>query len=135
MEFLRFRLNRLCCCAFALGTLAFATLLSVPVSAQDRASGVATDEQVQDLYSRARTAQAAGNLAEAAAEYEEILKQQLPPEHWMLHVTCPSAIQSTGPPGGYLPVHRECGRCEAITDDSAADDHACSFAAVRSILR
>ena len=74
MEFLRFRLNRLCCCAFALGTLAFATLLSVPVSAQDRARGVATDEQVQDLYSRARTAQAAGNLAEAAAEYEEILK-------------------------------------------------------------
>jgi len=74
MEFLRFRLNRLCCCAFALGTLAFATLLSVPVSAQDRARGLATDEQVQDLYSRARTAQAAGNLAEAAAEYEEILK-------------------------------------------------------------
>src|SRR5438132_2141908 len=51
-------------------------------------------------------------------------RSQLPPEHWMLHVTCPSAIQSTGPPGGYLPVHRECGRCEAITDDSAADDGA-----------
>ncbi len=74
MEFLRFRLNRLCCCAFALGTLAFATLLSVPVSAQDRARGEATDEKLQDLYSRARTAQAAGNLSEAAAQYEEILK-------------------------------------------------------------
>src|SRR5256885_11864638 len=74
MEFLRFELNRLCCCAFALGTLAFAALLSVPVSAQDRARGEATDEKVQDLYSRARTAQAAGNLAEAAAQYEEILK-------------------------------------------------------------
>jgi hypothetical protein len=28
------------------------------------------------------------------------------------------------PPGGYLPVHRDCGRCEAIADDSAADDAA-----------
>src|SRR5215207_3467247 len=43
-------------------------------------------------------------------------------EHWMLQVTCPSAIHSAGPPGGYLPVHRDCGRCEAIADDSAADD-------------
>jgi hypothetical protein len=25
------------------------------------------------------------------------------------------------PPGGYLPVHRDCGRCGAITDDSAVD--------------
>jgi tetratricopeptide (TPR) repeat protein len=74
MEFLRFRLNRLCCCAFALGTLAFATLLSFPVPAQDHARGEATDAKVQDLYSRARTAQAAGNLSEAAAQYEEILK-------------------------------------------------------------
>jgi len=64
----------LCCCAFALGTLAFATLLCVPAPAQDRARGEATDEKVQDLYSRARTAQAAGNLSEAAIQYEEILK-------------------------------------------------------------
>ena len=74
MESLRFRLSRLCCCAFALGTLAFATLLCVPAPAQDRARGEATDEKVQDLYSRARTAQAAGNLSEAAIQYEEILK-------------------------------------------------------------
>jgi len=74
MEFLRFKSNRSFHCAFALGTLAFATLLAVPVLAQDRARGEATDEKVQDLYSRARTAQAAGNLSEAAAQYEEILR-------------------------------------------------------------
>jgi len=74
MELLRFRSDRLSHCAFALGTLALATLLSVPVPAQDRARGDATDGKVQDLYSRARTAQAAGNLSEAAAQYEEILK-------------------------------------------------------------
>ena len=74
MEFLRFKSNRLFHRAFALGALALATLLSVPVPAQDRARGEPTDEKVQDLYSRARTAQAAGNLSEAAAQYEEILK-------------------------------------------------------------
>src|SRR5229473_2891345 len=68
MEFHHFRLNRLCCCAIALGTLA------LPAPAQDRARGEATDEKVQDLYSSARTAQAAGNLSEAAAQYEEILR-------------------------------------------------------------
>jgi hypothetical protein len=48
-------------------------------------------------------------------------RSHLPPEHWMQHVTCPSAIQSVRPPGGYLPVHLAC-RCEAIANDSAADD-------------
>ncbi len=48
-------------------------------------------------------------------------RSHLPPEHWMQHVTCPSAIQSARPPGGYLPVHLAC-RCEAIANDSAADD-------------
>ena len=47
-------------------------------------------------------------------------RSHLPPEHWMLQVRCPSAIHSAGLPGGYLPVHRECGRGEAIADDSAA---------------
>jgi hypothetical protein len=37
-----------------------------------------------------------------------------------VQVRCPSAIHSAGLPGGYLPVHRECGRGEAIADDSAA---------------
>ena len=40
----------------------------------------------------------------------------------MLQVTWPSATHSAGPPGGYLPVHRDCGRGEAMADDSAADD-------------
>jgi len=74
MAFLSFKSNRLFHCAFALGTLALGALLAVPVLAQDRARGEAADEKVQDLYSRARTAQAAGKLSEAAAQYEEILK-------------------------------------------------------------
>ena len=40
----------------------------------------------------------------------------------MLQVTWPSASHSAGLPGGYLHVHRDCGRCEAIAHDSAAGD-------------
>jgi uncharacterized protein (DUF983 family) len=35
-----------------------------------------------------------------------------------------SRTDATHKPGGYLPVQRECRRCEAIADDSAADDGA-----------
>jgi hypothetical protein len=45
-------------------------------------------------------------------------------EHWMLQVTCPSAIHSAGLPSGYFSVDRECRRCEAIAEDSATDGEA-----------
>jgi len=42
--------------------------------AQGKAQAAPPDERVQELYAQARSAQAAGNLSEAAARYEEILK-------------------------------------------------------------
>jgi tetratricopeptide (TPR) repeat protein len=44
------------------------------VHAQGKARGGASDDRVQELYAQARSAQAAGNFADAAAKYEEILK-------------------------------------------------------------
>ncbi|HJZ65298.1 MAG TPA: tetratricopeptide repeat protein [Candidatus Acidoferrum sp.] len=42
--------------------------------AQGNAQTAPSDERVQALYAQARSAQAAGNLSDAAAKYEEILK-------------------------------------------------------------
>src|SRR5262249_29622980 len=42
--------------------------------AQSKAQAEAPDDRVEELYAQARSAQAAGNLPEAARKYEEILK-------------------------------------------------------------
>ena len=66
MKFACFNAFLLLCCALA--------LISVSAFAQDRGQADAAGAKVQELYSRARAAQAAGNLPEAAARYEEILQ-------------------------------------------------------------
>jgi tetratricopeptide (TPR) repeat protein len=57
-----------------LGTLALLVLFLAFAGAQSREQAGGDDERVQELYSEAKSAQAAGNLAEAAARYEAILK-------------------------------------------------------------
>ncbi len=49
-------------------------LISASANAQSRAQVGGEDERVQELYAQAKSAQAAGNLPEAAARYEAILK-------------------------------------------------------------
>jgi len=49
-------------------------LISASANAQSRAQAGGEDERVQELYAQAKSAQAAGNLPEAAARYEAILK-------------------------------------------------------------
>ena len=49
-------------------------LCAAGVLAQGKTQAAASDDRVQELYGQARSAQAAGNLAGAAAKYEEILK-------------------------------------------------------------
>src|SRR5262245_56797773 len=46
---------------------------SFSASAQDKSQG-GIDDRVQERYAQAKRAQAAGNLTEAAARYEEIVK-------------------------------------------------------------
>ncbi len=74
MKFPRFNVFPVFRCAVALGAIALPTLLSVSAFAHGRAQSDSADTKVQDLYARARSAQAAGNLPEAAARYEEILQ-------------------------------------------------------------
>jgi tetratricopeptide (TPR) repeat protein len=60
--------------ALPLGLLALLPLFSTFADAQDRGEARGEGERVQELYSEAKSAQAAGNLSEAAARYEAILK-------------------------------------------------------------
>src|SRR5262249_47310693 len=59
---------------FAVGMSTLFLLFAGSLRAQSRGQGGGDDERVQELYSEAKSAQAAGNLAEAAARYEAILK-------------------------------------------------------------
>ena len=62
------------CRTFFLVPFLCACLCPTGVLAQGKAQAASSDDRVQELYAQARSAQAAGNLAEAAARYEEILK-------------------------------------------------------------
>lgn len=59
---------------FFLAPILSACLWPAGVPAQGKAQTGASDDRVQELYAQARNAQAAGDLADAAARYEEILK-------------------------------------------------------------
>ena len=61
-------------CYLPHGIVAFLLLLPSAVCAQNRAQTSGEDERVQELYAAAKAAQAAGNLPEAAARYEAILR-------------------------------------------------------------
>ena len=73
MNSLRFHFRAKPLCNCGLGILLF-VLFSASLSGQNRGQTGGDDDRVQELYAEAKSAQAAGNLAEAAGRYEAILK-------------------------------------------------------------
>ena len=74
MKFRRFHLRAMLLGDFHFGILVLLLLFPGSLNAQNHARAGGDDERVQELYAEAKSAQAAGNLAEAAARYEAILK-------------------------------------------------------------
>jgi len=74
MKFLQFHFRAMARCGFQMGLLVLFVSFPASLRAQNRGQAGGDDERVQELYSEAKSAQAAGNLAEAAARYEAILK-------------------------------------------------------------
>ena len=48
-------------------------------------------------------------------------RSHLPPEHWMLQVTCRQRASLPASLEGILRVHRDGGRCKAMADNFVAD--------------
>jgi len=74
MKFPRFHFGAMARCGFQMGFLVLLVSFPASLHAQNRGQAGGDDERVQELYAEAKSAQAAGNLAEAAGRYEAILK-------------------------------------------------------------